>query len=425
MRSRAPFVLLVSTLAAVLSVVAAPRADAGRSSHPYFDDGGTLTWYRRFDDAARAARAEGKLVFVEYGRRICGSCKQLVSTVLPDPRVRSRLSRVAVGLAADCDQPEPFLARLFQREQPSARMLPLVAFLTPDGGYVTGFSGGCDADRLLAHVRHAEAMLPARADPVPAPEPHVVPRVRPRLPVPAVDPSLHASTPTRSATPAPAPVPAVRPTPAVRGELASRDETLVRRPTRDDVAPPAIPALTGSPDGSDATESGCGLPAHFHRPPGPLPPPQVRLVGPTKVTAPRTRERSRSPAPRATPVARPDVRDLAARGAWRDVLKLSATSPDDPELRHLTTRAHEWANTRLDEAAAAAKEARFKDALEAIEQVIDQMPGEPEYVDGARGLTAIKTLLELRFLNADGEVAHAVRERARDDLRGTRWVTLF
>lgn len=40
------------------------------SSHPHFDDRGTLNWYSRFEDAFRAAREEGKLLFIELGREL-------------------------------------------------------------------------------------------------------------------------------------------------------------------------------------------------------------------------------------------------------------------------------------------------------------------------------------------------------------------
>ncbi len=38
--------------------------------HPHFDDRGTLDWHTRFDDALAAARAQGKLVFIEMGREL-------------------------------------------------------------------------------------------------------------------------------------------------------------------------------------------------------------------------------------------------------------------------------------------------------------------------------------------------------------------
>lgn len=40
------------------------------SPHPHFDDGGTLHWYTSWDEAVAAARAEGKRIFIEFGREL-------------------------------------------------------------------------------------------------------------------------------------------------------------------------------------------------------------------------------------------------------------------------------------------------------------------------------------------------------------------
>ena len=36
--------------------------------HPHFDDKGTLDWYVTLREAQERARAEHKLVFIEFGR---------------------------------------------------------------------------------------------------------------------------------------------------------------------------------------------------------------------------------------------------------------------------------------------------------------------------------------------------------------------
>ena len=40
------------------------------SSHPHFDDHGTLDWHTQFEGAKSQAKAEGKLVLIEMGRRL-------------------------------------------------------------------------------------------------------------------------------------------------------------------------------------------------------------------------------------------------------------------------------------------------------------------------------------------------------------------
>lgn len=38
------------------------------STHPHFDDRGTLRWYTSFADAKAEAAATGKRIFIEFGR---------------------------------------------------------------------------------------------------------------------------------------------------------------------------------------------------------------------------------------------------------------------------------------------------------------------------------------------------------------------
>lgn len=59
------FVLVTLTLLA-----AAALAAEKKSSHPHFDDQGTLRWYTKFADAQAAAKKAGKLIFIEYGRKL-------------------------------------------------------------------------------------------------------------------------------------------------------------------------------------------------------------------------------------------------------------------------------------------------------------------------------------------------------------------
>ncbi len=41
-----------------------------QSSHPHFDDRGTLHWHTRLEDARAQAQAEGKKIFIEFGREL-------------------------------------------------------------------------------------------------------------------------------------------------------------------------------------------------------------------------------------------------------------------------------------------------------------------------------------------------------------------
>jgi hypothetical protein len=95
---------------------------------------------------------------------------------MPQPVVKSRLGASAVGLASDCDDPEPAVDTLLRRHLPGADMLPLVGILDPDGRWITGFSGACSAERFQAHLTSAEralatwrALHPAPESPSPSP----------------------------------------------------------------------------------------------------------------------------------------------------------------------------------------------------------------------------------------------------------------
>lgn len=120
---------------------------AEKTPHPHFNDGGTLHWYTRWDDASAAARAEGKLVFVEMGRELCSQCRSLVQGVVPLPTIAPLLQEHFVALASDADAPEqPVIELAMQLE--NAMMLPFVFFADADGNFKGGSSGFVDPDQL-------------------------------------------------------------------------------------------------------------------------------------------------------------------------------------------------------------------------------------------------------------------------------------
>ena len=56
--------------AAMFLLAGAAVAGGKPRGHPHFDDGGTLRWYTKLADARAAAKKQGKLVFIEYGREL-------------------------------------------------------------------------------------------------------------------------------------------------------------------------------------------------------------------------------------------------------------------------------------------------------------------------------------------------------------------
>jgi hypothetical protein len=155
---RAPLPFLCAVLATA-AFLAPPAPAGGTGSHPHFDDQGALVWHTTLADALGAAKAQRRVVVVEYGRKHCTHCRILCAQVMPLPAVKSRLSASAVGLASDCDDPEPTVDAMLRRNLPGADMLPLVGILDPDGRWITGFSGACSAERFQAHLASAERAL--------------------------------------------------------------------------------------------------------------------------------------------------------------------------------------------------------------------------------------------------------------------------
>lgn len=125
-----------------------------KREHPCFDDGGTLDWYTDWSEATGAARREGKLVFVELGRELCGQCRSLVQAVIPRPDVASLLQRGFVALAADADDPQPEVHDLIY-ELKNPTMLPFVILTDAEGRFLAGSAGAVDPAELVRMLEQA------------------------------------------------------------------------------------------------------------------------------------------------------------------------------------------------------------------------------------------------------------------------------
>ncbi len=58
--------IVLSTLLLIGTVAAGDKS----RGHPHFKDGGGLRWYTELAAAQAVAKKEGKLVFIEYGRKL-------------------------------------------------------------------------------------------------------------------------------------------------------------------------------------------------------------------------------------------------------------------------------------------------------------------------------------------------------------------
>jgi thiol:disulfide interchange protein len=87
-----------------------------------------------FEQALARAKAEGKMVFVEFSAVWCGPCQQMKRDTFTHPQVRARLAEY-VPLFVDTDQ-EPALARRF-----GVRGIPAYYVMRPDRVLVLAGSG--------------------------------------------------------------------------------------------------------------------------------------------------------------------------------------------------------------------------------------------------------------------------------------------
>ena len=57
----------LALVAALAAAGPASAADPPLKRHPRYDDRGTLSWSTRLADAQQAAKASGKVIFIEFG----------------------------------------------------------------------------------------------------------------------------------------------------------------------------------------------------------------------------------------------------------------------------------------------------------------------------------------------------------------------
>ncbi len=118
-------------------------------AHPHFDDRGTLDWETSLHAAMARAKADGRLIFIEFGREACSQCRSLVQNVVPRPQVAALLRQHFVAMASDCDDPEPEVEELAMKLE-DAMSLPFVIFADASGQFLEGSSGAVSAGDLQA-----------------------------------------------------------------------------------------------------------------------------------------------------------------------------------------------------------------------------------------------------------------------------------
>jgi hypothetical protein len=82
----------------------------------------------------------------------------LVESLLPNGKIKDRLGKLCIGLAAPCDLPgrEYDVAQLLQAHFPGAPSLPFVGIVTCDLEWICGWAGGKTVDEVGALLEVAE-----------------------------------------------------------------------------------------------------------------------------------------------------------------------------------------------------------------------------------------------------------------------------
>ncbi len=118
------------------------------NSHPHFDDQGANHWFVTLEGGIDEAKRSGRMIFVEFGRKACSECRNLVEVLLVDDQVGDKLRTNFVTVAADADSDDPAILALAMQVQ-NATTLPYVMFADAEGLLLHGFSGPSSVADLL------------------------------------------------------------------------------------------------------------------------------------------------------------------------------------------------------------------------------------------------------------------------------------
>ncbi len=364
------------------------RAEPSGGAHPTLDDGGVLRWHVTYAAAQQAAAPARRAVLVVLGRADDEATRALITRVIPDARVRARLSALCVGLAVDDARPDPGVRTLFRRNLPEGG-LPAVAMLTAEGRWLTGYRGPTAVETFLQHVAFTEGQLGRGG--VPGPGPGGTPDGA--LPPPEVRPARPAAPPAL---------------PDAGAERERLPTTLVGSP---DGAPAAVGPSGAAP--APVLRPGLGEPAVERRPGGVAPSSPPTTDGRCSSVLVRT----------AADVAA--ARRAAEAGRWSEVLRLARGS-EDLRLLMLEREARAWAQSELERCLGEALAGRGEAALSGLRRVQSELGDEPLGIDAARGYEAVADRLSLdQLADPRGVFAETLRRNRYDQLRGSRWARLF
>ncbi len=117
-----------------------------------------FNWSSSLRQAQESARAQGKLIFLEAGRKACTNCMLLKNEIIPSASVNGELGSMSVGYYDDVDlTPYSEAFNLLQANVTGAGTLPLCGWVTADLRWVHGFWGRRDASKFIAEIGTARS----------------------------------------------------------------------------------------------------------------------------------------------------------------------------------------------------------------------------------------------------------------------------
>src|SRR5262245_43890278 len=122
-----------SLILAVSCVLAAGRAHAESFA------------VRPVAEALEQAKHDGKLAFLDFYANWCDPCKQVATTVFPDPKVKTWLEQYTVAFAVDGERGEGPQVR----ERYKLKFYPTMLLLKPDGTEIGRYTGSLGVDEFL------------------------------------------------------------------------------------------------------------------------------------------------------------------------------------------------------------------------------------------------------------------------------------